>query len=110
MKQVISVLNTITVKSGELTRVSLSRCEAFVDKGINSYVVTTDFISNFNDTIDKMRCDGRIHKNVNVINLYQYYSVISKSEKLSLQDIVKKMQSNPLELRITRIKKNRRRK
>lgn len=105
MKQVISVLNTITVKSGELTRVSLSRCEAFVNKGINSYVVTTDFINNFNDTIDEMRCDGRIHNDVNVINLYQYYSVISKSENLSVQDIVKKMQNNPVELRISRTKK-----
>ncbi|RJK62796.1 hypothetical protein CMV59_26165, partial [Escherichia coli] len=105
MKQVISVLNTITVKSGGLTRVSLSRCEAFVNKGINSYVVTTDFINNFNDTIDEMRCDGRIHNDVNVINLYQYYSVISKSENLSVQDIVKKMQNNPVELRISRTKK-----
>ena len=77
MKKIISVLNTITVKSGGLTTVSLTRAKTFLEKGLDSYVVTTDYDKTSNKTIRSMRKMGRIQDGVEVINLYSWYASIN---------------------------------
>lgn len=74
MKKVFSVLNTITLTSGGLTNVCLTRAGAFKSRGINSYVVTTDYISKLNVLIREMRRLGRLSDSLDVLNLYTYFA------------------------------------
>ncbi|MDI9221131.1 glycosyltransferase [Pantoea sp. EA-12] len=98
MEKIISVLNTITTKSGGLTKVSLTRCKAFLDKGIESFVVTTDYDAKFKSTISQMKDDGRIDRRVSVVNLYLYYAFANLFKSV-VDDVVFHMVSSLPELK-----------
>lgn len=99
MNQVIIVLNALSASAGGLTRVALSRCDAFNARGIKSFVALTNFDSKLLSTFEAMREEGRISATVNVVNFYAYYAYISElmiknnssavEDKIVINNIVK---------------------
>lgn len=78
MKQVIIVLNALSASAGGLTRVALSRCDAFNARGIKSFVALTNYDSKLLSTFKTMREEGRISPTVDVVDFYKYYAYVSE--------------------------------
>lgn len=99
MNQVIIVLNALSASAGGLTRVALSRCDAFNARGIKSFVALTNYDSKLLSTFKTMREEGRISPTVDVVNFYTYYAYVSElimksgsknfEEKIVISNIVK---------------------
>ncbi|WP_077623397.1 glycosyltransferase [Sediminibacillus massiliensis] len=67
------LLYDIDVNKGGITQVMLNRSKMFSAKGWDVDLITLDYKENYPDISARLRDVGRLGKDVNIINVYDYY-------------------------------------
>lgn len=67
---IFMLMYSLPEKAGGITSVMLNRSKMLAERGINSNILTLDN-KNYDDLRDKLLVSGRLHQNVEIINLYE---------------------------------------
>ncbi|RFU66841.1 glycosyltransferase [Bacillus sp. V59.32b] len=73
MRRVFMLLYDIDVNKGGITRVLFNRSKALSNRGYNVDLITLDYKDNYKEISNKLRKMGRLSKNVEILNVYDYY-------------------------------------
>ncbi|MCC2931125.1 glycosyltransferase [Bacillus sp. LBG-1-113] len=73
MRRIFSLLYEIDVDKGGITSAMLSRSYVLTEKGYHIDLVTLDKKNNYPEIEQQLKLQGRMHPNVRILNVYQFY-------------------------------------
>lgn len=87
MNKIFSLIYEIDVNKGGITSSMMSRSFLFAEKGYSIDLVTLDYKNNYSDIEKKLKDSGRLHPNVNLLNVYQHYAGKHKHFSMSFEQM-----------------------
>ncbi|MGQ8922364.1 glycosyltransferase [Bacillus halotolerans] len=79
MRRIFSLIYEIDIEKGGITSSMMSRSYTFAEHGHNIDLITLDYKDNYEEIEQTLKCAGRLHADVNIINIYDYYKNQHKS-------------------------------
>lgn len=79
MKRIFSVNYQVNINKGGIISSMMSRSYTFAERGYNIDLVTFDYKDNYKEVERSLKNTGRLHNNVSIINVYDYYKYKNSS-------------------------------
>ncbi|MEC1752700.1 glycosyltransferase [Bacillus mojavensis] len=73
MRRIFSLIYEIDIEKGGITSSMMSRSYTFAEHGHKIDLVTLDYKESYDQIERELKKAGRLHPNVNIINIYDYY-------------------------------------
>ncbi|KMY43023.1 hypothetical protein AC622_01060 [Bacillus sp. FJAT-27916] len=77
MKTVYSLINSIDINRGGLTRVMLERASYLADRGYDAKLLTIDYSERYDEIEQTLHATNRLSRKVQILNVYEYYKKLN---------------------------------
>ncbi|MCY8881470.1 glycosyltransferase [Bacillus spizizenii] len=85
MRKIFSLIYEIDIEKGGITSSMMSRSYTFAERGLDIDLITLDHKNNYAEIEQILKNAGRLHADVNIINIYDYYKNQHKPAGISTE-------------------------